>query len=107
MQTYLFDFDGTLVDSAPDLTRALDLALGRAGLPGVGLELGTQMVGHGAGTLVERAVRHVTGESNVTMDSPLCRLLLSVFLEEYETLCTETSVLYPGAIQVIQTLFMR
>ena len=38
MQAYLFDFDGTLVDSAPDLTRALDLALGRAGLPGLGLE---------------------------------------------------------------------
>jgi len=104
MQAYLFDFDGTLVDSAPDLTRALDLALGRAGLPGVGLELGKQMVGHGAGRLVEWAVRHVTGESNVTMDSPLCRLLLSVFLEEYEPLCAETSVLYPGAIQVIQTL---
>jgi phosphoglycolate phosphatase-like HAD superfamily hydrolase len=44
MQAYLFDFDGTLVDSAPDLTRALDLALNRAGLPGVGLELGKQMV---------------------------------------------------------------
>ena len=40
MQAFLFDFDGTLVDSAPDLTRALDSALARAGLSGVGLELG-------------------------------------------------------------------
>ena len=32
MQAYLFDFDGTIVDSAPDLTRALDLALSKAGL---------------------------------------------------------------------------
>ena len=55
MQAYLFDFDGTLIDSAPDLTRALDRALERAGLAGVGLELGTQMVGHGAGALVEQA----------------------------------------------------
>ena len=52
MQAYLFDFDGTIVDSAPDLTRALDLALSKAGLPGVGLELGKQMAGHGAGKLV-------------------------------------------------------
>jgi len=104
MQAYLFDFDGTLVDSAPDLTRALDLALNRAGLPGVGLELGKQMVGHGAGKLVERAVQQVTNEQNVTMESPLCRLLLSVFLEEYEPICAETSVLYPGAMDLIHTL---
>ena len=104
MQAYLFDFDGTLVDSAPDLTRALDLALNRAGLPGVGLELGKQMVGHGAGKLVERAVQHVTNEQSVTMESPLCRLLLSVFLEEYEPICAETSVLYPGAMDLIHTL---
>jgi phosphoglycolate phosphatase len=104
MQAYLFDFDGTLVDSAPDLTRALDLALSRAGLPGVGLELGKQMVGHGAGKLVERAVQHVTKDQNVTMESPLCRLLLSVFLEEYEPICAETSVLYPGAMDLIHTL---
>ena len=104
MQAYLFDFDGTLVDSAPDLTRALDLALNRAGLPGVGLELGKQMVGHGAGKLVERAVQHVTNEQSVTMESPLCRLLLSVFLEEYEPICAKTSVLYPGAMDLIHTL---
>ena len=104
MQAYLFDFDGTLVDSAPDLTRALDLALNRAGLPGVGLELGKQMVGHGAGKLVERALQHVTNEQSVTMESPLCRLLLSVFLEEYEPICAKTSVLYPGAMDLIHTL---
>jgi len=104
MQAYLFDFDGTLVDSAPDLTRALDLALNRAGLPGVGLELGKQMVGHGAGKLVERAVQHVTNDQTVTMESPLCRLLLSVFLEEYEPICAETSVLYPGAMNLIEIL---
>jgi phosphoglycolate phosphatase len=104
MQAYLFDFDGTLVNSAPDLTRALDRALERAGLASVGLELGTQMVGHGAGALVEQAVRHVTNDDSFTMKSPLCRLLLSVFLEEYEPICAETSVLYTGATEVLETL---
>ncbi len=104
MQAFLFDFDGTLVDSAPDLTRALDSALTRAGLPGVGLELGTKMVGQGAGKLVEYALCHVTQDKNITMADPFCRLLLSVFLEEYEVVCAETSKLYPGAIEVIATL---
>lgn len=104
MQAFLFDFDGTLVDSAPDLIRALDFALERAGLPRVGLELGTKMVGQGAGKLVEHALCHVTQDKSITMADPLCRLLLSVFLEEYEIVCAETSKLYPGVIEVITTL---
>ena len=104
MHAYLFDFDGTLVDSAPDLTRALDQALARAGLPGVGLELGTAMVGQGAGKLVERALIHTTGDPSHRMDSPLGRLMLATFLELYEPICTETSVLYPGAVEVLETL---
>lgn len=104
MEAFLFDFDGTLVDSAPDLTRALDSALARAGLPGVGLELGTKMVGQGAGKLVEHALCHATQDITITMEDPFCRLLLSVFLEEYEIVCAETSKLYPGAIEVITTL---
>ncbi len=107
MQVYLFDFDGTLVDSAPDLTRALDKALWRAGISGVGLEQGKRMVGQGASRLIEQAVQHTTGDPSLTMESPLCRLLLSVFLEQYEMMCTETSVLYPGAMETIHTLKSR
>ena len=70
MQAFLFDFDGTLMDSAPDLVRALDSALARAGLPGVGLELGTKMVGQGAGKLVEHALCHVTQDITMTMEDP-------------------------------------
>ena len=49
MQAYLFDFDGTLVDSAPDLVGALDAALNRAGLSGVGLEAGGQWIWNACG----------------------------------------------------------
>lgn len=107
MQAYLFDFDGTLVDSAPDLTRALDIALARAGLPGVGLDAGKRMVGHGAGKLVERALRQTTGDPLITMDSPLAKLLLSVFMEVYEPICAEHSILYPGALETLETLKAR
>ena len=104
MQAYLFDFDGTLVDSAPDLTRALDRALARAGLPGVGLELGKAMVGHGAGKLVERALIHTTGDPTHRMDSPLGRLMLATFLDLYEPICAEHSTLYPGALELLKNL---
>lgn len=104
MQAYLFDFDGTLVDSAPDLTRALDMALARAGLEGVGLEDGKRFVGHGAGHLVTEALRKTTGDSSISMDSPLAKLTMSVFLEVYEPICATHSVLYPGAGETLRHL---
>ncbi|MDB4021842.1 HAD-IA family hydrolase [Litorivicinus sp.] len=107
MQAYLFDFDGTLVDSAPDLVGALDAALNRAGLSGVGLEAGKQMVGNGSGTLVERALRAATADPTIKIDSAFGKLMLSVFLESYELTCTDASVLYPGAIEALQGLKLR
>lgn len=104
MQAYLFDFDGTLVDSAPDLTRALDHALARAGLPGVGLEDGKRFVGHGALHLVTEALRKTTGDPMIAKDSPLATLVMSVFLELYEPLCTTHSVLYPNALDTLRAL---
>ena len=107
MRAYLFDFDGTLVDSAPDLTTALDMALAKADLPGVGLELGTSMVGHGAGKLVERALHYTTGDTSLTIDSPFGKLLLSTFLDLYEPICADRSVLFPDALNTLKSLKER
>ena len=91
----------TLINRAPDLTRALDRALEQAGLPGVGSNLGRKWLGMVL-ALVEQAVRYVTND-NFMMKSPLCRLLLGVF-GGYEPICAETSALYSGATEVIETL---
>ncbi|MEA2836525.1 MAG: phosphoglycolate phosphatase [Bradyrhizobium sp.] len=61
--TVVFDLDGTLVDTAPDLINALNFVLGREGLPGVPLESARNMIGAGARKLLERGLevdgRHV------------------------------------------------
>ncbi|MFN9162048.1 MAG: phosphoglycolate phosphatase [Alphaproteobacteria bacterium] len=54
--TIVFDLDGTLVDTAPDLTAALNAVLIRERLPPVPLERVRQMVGRGARVLIERAL---------------------------------------------------
>ena len=48
MATIIFDLDGTLVDSAPDLIDALNIILGREGLPPVAYEKARTLLGHGA-----------------------------------------------------------
>jgi phosphoglycolate phosphatase len=52
----LFDLDGTLVDSAPDIAAALNVALVDLGQPPHPLSVVTSYVGDGAAKLVARAV---------------------------------------------------
>lgn len=54
--TIVFDLDGTLVDTAPDLCAALNHALGELGRPGVPAGDVRHMVGHGARRLLERGL---------------------------------------------------
>nr|WP_310522602.1 phosphoglycolate phosphatase [Polymorphobacter sp.] len=54
--TVVFDLDGTLVDTAPDLCAALNHALGVLGRPGVPAADVRHLVGHGARKLLERGL---------------------------------------------------
>lgn len=55
-ETIVFDLDGTLVDTAPDLTAALNAVLVREGRKPVPLDDVRHMVGRGARYLIERAM---------------------------------------------------
>jgi phosphoglycolate phosphatase len=52
----VFDLDGTLVDTAPDLINALNWVLDREGLPPVPLQSARTMIGAGARRLIERGL---------------------------------------------------
>jgi len=54
--TIVFDLDGTLVDTAPDLISALNFVLRREGLPPVPLASARNMIGAGARKLIERGL---------------------------------------------------
>ena len=56
----MFDLDGTLVDSVPDLAAAVDQMLLGLGRPAAGIERVRDWVGNGARVLVRRAL---AGES--------------------------------------------
>jgi phosphoglycolate phosphatase len=62
----VFDLDGTLVDTAPDLISALNYVLDREGLPPVPMQAARNMIGAGARKLIERGLE-VAGRA-VTQD---------------------------------------
>lgn len=56
MHTIVFDLDGTLIDTAPDLIDTLNFTLAENGLPEVAYEPARQLIGGGARAMMERAL---------------------------------------------------
>jgi len=56
MLTIVFDLDGTLIDTAPDLIDTLNFTLTRNGLPAVPFADARAMIGGGARTLIQHAL---------------------------------------------------
>ena len=54
--TVVFDLDGTLVDTAPDLINALNVVLARENLPPVPLHSARNLIGGGVRKLIERGL---------------------------------------------------
>lgn len=55
-RTVVFDLDGTLVDTAPDLVATLNVIFAREGLPPVAYDTARNMVGGGARAMIERGL---------------------------------------------------
>ncbi len=85
----LFDLDGTLIDSAPDLGDALNFALNRLGLPTYDLETIRSWIGNGARELVRRGIAGSFEAKDV--DEKLLQEALELFFAHYEhNLCQKT-----------------
>jgi len=77
----LFDLDGTLVDSSPDLAYSADSMLEQLGMPRRGEECIRNWIGNGIERLVKRAL---TGEMHAEPDAALYKNAMPIFLEIYE-----------------------
>ncbi|GGE91350.1 phosphoglycolate phosphatase [Sphingomonas prati] len=94
-----FDLDGTLVDTAPDLTAALNNALGSLGRPAIDPESVRHMVGHGARALLRQGLQ-ATG----TCDETLIDRGFPVFIDHYTAHIADTSRPYPGVAEALDRL---
>ncbi len=100
----VFDLDGTLVDSAPDLAHAIDEMLTRLGQPPAGEETVRGWIGNGMPMLVQRAL---TGEQWPEREPEGFAEALALYMDIYEaSLCNRTR-LYEGAQECLQRLRQR
>jgi len=105
-QLLIFDLDGTLVDSAPDLANAINQMLSALERDVFDPELIRSWVGNGAQTLVERAL---SGASIISpdLDPIFSAQALDTFLCIYRDNVCVDSVRYPGVLTTLQTLKAR
>ncbi len=98
--TIVFDLDGTLVDTAPDLVRALNETLDLEGLPHAQLNAVRRMVGQGARVLIERAA----ALNNVQFSAERLDQLTKAFVEYYRADIAGGSRPFPGVEAALDAL---
>jgi phosphoglycolate phosphatase len=101
LKAIAFDLDGTLIDSAPDLTAATQDALKELSLPSCSEQQVRSWIGNGAKVLMQRALTHSLSEpvSQDVLDNAM-----PVFMRHYEANLQQHSQLYPGVLEVLARL---
>ena len=95
--TIVFDLDGMLVDTAPDLTNALNDALIRRGHRPIPQETIRQAVGFGARVMIEEALHRAGALEDIDA-------MLADFLVHYEANIAAESRPFPGAVASLDAL---
>ncbi|WP_245593455.1 phosphoglycolate phosphatase [Azospirillum halopraeferens] len=98
----VFDLDGTLVDSAPDIRRAVNTVLEELERPPLDLPTVTRFIGDGAARLVERALEATGGIPGGDAGPHVRR-----FIALYEADPGATTALFPGAAATLEKLEAR
>lgn len=96
----VFDLDGTLVDTAPDLVGALNASLALEDLAPISLEVTRNLVGAGVRALIERGIAH----HGHALTPERSQELVSHFMNYYAVNIANESRPYPGVIDALHDL---
>jgi phosphoglycolate phosphatase len=98
-----FDLDGTLVDTAPDLCRAVNHALSTIGRPPLDEQATREVIGGGTRAMLARALERTGG----TVGEEQFEQLYLSLIDHYERHTSEHSAPYPGCLAALDALAAR
>lgn len=100
IRAVLFDLDGTLIDSAPDLGAAVDKMRTDRGLPSLPLACYRPLAGAGARGMLSVAF-------GITPEHADFPVLKEEFFVNYEARMTENTLVFEGVTELIQKIIKR
>lgn len=98
--TIVFDLDGTLIDTAPDLIDTLNVVFAREGMPPVPYETARNLIGGGARMMIARGIE---AEGRAVAAAELERLFQD-FIAHYSEHIADRSRPFPGLTDALDTL---
>jgi phosphoglycolate phosphatase len=98
----IFDFDGTLINSIPDLALATNKMLTHYSLPNLSEEQITPFIGNGAKPLVRRALENTMKEKEITV--AFFEEAFEYYVMAYRGVTCEKTYLYPGVLKTLKYL---
>ena len=98
--TIVFDLDGTLIDTAPDLVDTLNVVFAREGLPPVPYETARNLIGGGARMMIARGIE---AEGRTVAPAELERLFQD-FLAYYSEHIADRSQPFPGLADALDAM---
>jgi phosphoglycolate phosphatase len=96
----VFDLDGTLIDTAPDLIATLNVILGRHDVPPVTFAEARTMIGAGVKPLLQRAL----ASKHIALPPAEIDRLFAEYLELYAAQIADHSLPFPGLIPALDEL---
>lgn len=101
--TIVFDLDGTLIDTAPDLVDTLNVVLAREGLPPVPYEAARNAIGGGAKAMIARGIE---AEGQALSPAKLEQMFAD-FIAYYSDHLADRSRPFPGLTDALDALAAR
>jgi phosphoglycolate phosphatase len=97
LQALIFDLDGTLIDSAPDLRQALNVTLQAEGRRALSLEEVKSMTGDGLLLMMHRAY----GATGASVSDTQSYEKFKIFIEHYRRLKPDPAQIYPHVVETL------
>ncbi|HEY6023217.1 MAG TPA: phosphoglycolate phosphatase [Pseudolabrys sp.] len=101
--TIVFDLDGTLIDTAPDLVDTLNVVFAREGLTPVSYEAARNAIGGGAKAMIARGIQ----AEGRAISSEKFEQMFADFIAHYSDHLADRSRPFPGVIEALDALAAR
>ncbi len=96
----IFDLDGTLINSGPDLLNSLNFVLSQNNLERIDKNIIGNLVGGGAEAMIKKGYNHL----NTYLDEKKIPSLVNLFIKHYSKNCTKETSLYDGVLDILKFL---